>query len=147
LGNPSNPQIFGLLVYGKYNSIMGNSFANFAGASPVTDNGVGNYIFGNQGCNPLNQLKNPINGSNNTIGTNGTTGVSVSPNTDYTAQGPNLIVSVTGGMGANITVKDGTGNPIMGSLTTPLVGQRLPFGYKINFGPFTVAPTVTVFGE
>ena len=147
LGNATSLQTLGLLMYGDHNVVIGNSFRNFAGAWSFADNGVDNYISGNHGFNPLNQIKDTINTSNNTIGTNGTGGASPVASTDYTAQGPNLIVNVTGGTGASITVKDGAGNMILSALGTPLLGQRLPFGYKINFGAFSAAPTVTVFGE
>jgi hypothetical protein len=147
VGNATPSQTFGLLISGNCNAVIGNSFTNFAGTLPFADNGVGNYISGNYGLNPLNQINHPINTTNNTIGTNGMGGASPAPSTDYTTQGPNLIVSITGGTGVSITIKDGGGNTVLSGLRTPLVGQRLPFGYKINFGPFSVAPSVTAFGE
>jgi len=147
IGNSATPQIYwGLNMYGNHNLVTGNNFKNFAPGWPLADNGVGNYISGNHGCNPLNLIENPLNTKNNTIGTNGTTAAPLA-DTDYTAQGPDLIVNVTGGTGTSITVKDGTGNTLLSALNTPLLGQRLPFGYKINFGPFTVPPNVSVFGE
>jgi hypothetical protein len=148
LGNAATSQTYwGLNMYGNHNLVTGNSFKNFSRGWSLADNGVGNYISGNQGCNPLNQIDNPLNTKNKTIGTNGTAAASPLANIDYTAQGPGLIVNVSGGTDASITIKDGAGNTILSSLSTPVLGQRLPFGYKINFGPFSNSPTVTVFGE
>jgi len=57
-----------------------------------------------------------------------------------------IIITSTGGVDVSITIKDPAGNVIASGLTS-LTAMFLPIGYKINFGAFTTAPTVNVFGN
>lgn len=54
-----------------------------------------------------------------------------------------------GGSGVSITVKDAGGNTLISGASTlgnVTAAYYLPIGYTINFGAFSVAPTVTVIG-
>lgn len=62
--------------------------------------------------------------------------------TDYVAEGFDMVITSTGGTGVSITIKDPNGNTVVSGLTT-LNGYYLPRKYKINFGGFSVTPTVT----
>ena len=112
-------------------------------AGTNSDVGVGNSVTGNAGWNPLNKINSMLNSTSNTIGTNGSTGTPAA-STDYVVQGAPITVIWSGGSGVNVTIKDGGGNIVISSATSP---QRLPYGWKINFGAFSAAPTLTTFGE
>ena len=56
-----------------------------------------------------------------------------------------MMITSTAGTGVSITLKDSAGNTIASALTT-LTAQTLPVGFRINFGAFPVAPTLSVFG-
>jgi hypothetical protein len=94
--------------------------------------------------NPVGKIASPFNNTRNTIGLWG--GESVAPNKEYTVWGTDLLITSSGGTGVNIIIKDQAGNVIKSGLTS-LTAQYLPVGYKINFGNFSVAPTVTVSGN
>jgi len=145
IGNASNANWFPVVTYNKNGVYIGNSAVNFSAGGGFLDYGIGNLIFGNSGWNPWGLISNPFNNTNDTAGTNGG---SASPNasTDYVAQGPNLVINSTGGTGVSITIKDNKGNAVLSGLSS-LAGQRIPYGWKINFGAFSVAPTVSVYGE
>jgi len=98
----------------------------------------------NAGLNPINRITNHTNVAQNQIGFYGGTTATVAASTDYTIVGSNVLITSTAGTGVSITIKDGAGNTVVAALTT-LSAQTVPLGYKINFGPFSVAPTVTVF--
>jgi hypothetical protein len=68
-----------------------------------------------------------------------------SASTNYTIYNLDMIITSTGGTGVNITIYDPNGNTVASGLTS-LTAMYLPVGYKINFGAFTVAPTVTICG-
>jgi hypothetical protein len=98
----------------------------------------------NAGLNPINRITNHTNVAQNQIGFYGGTTATVVASTDYTIVGSNVLITSTGGTGVSITLKDGAGNTVVAALTT-LSAQTIPLGFKINWGPFSVAPTVTVF--
>jgi parallel beta-helix repeat protein len=99
----------------------------------------------NIGGNPVGQFSNPVNTTTDTIGTYGT-GTAVVASTDYRISGVDCFVTAGGGVGTAIIVKDAQGNALTGTLTA-LTTQWLPVGYKINFGAFSVAPWVYVWGN
>jgi hypothetical protein len=119
-------------------------FGNQLITATIEDNGKYTSIRNNIGFNPLNKITNIFNTTNNTIGTNGST-ATPSASTDYVVQGPDLLVTVSGGSGVSITIKDGAGNTIQSGLST-ITQILLPYGYKINLGGFSSSPTVLVFG-
>ena len=98
----------------------------------------------NAGLNPINRITNHTNTTQNQIGFYGGTTATVVASTDYTIVGSNVLITSTGGTGVSITLKDGAGNTVASALTT-LTAQTIPLGFKINWGPFSVAPVVTVF--
>ena len=73
------------------------------------------------------------------------TGTAAAPaaSTTYRAATGPMSISSTGGTGVSITIKNGKGDTILSGLTT-LADYRLPFGWSINFGAFSVAPTTVV---
>lgn len=106
---------------------------------------VSNFIIiGSPSINPLGLITNPFNNSALQIGVGG---VNASPvaSSDYVANGTDMLVTSTGGTGVSISIKDNSGNVIESGLAT-LTAKLLPRKYKINFGAFSVAPTVTVYG-
>jgi hypothetical protein len=66
--------------------------------------------------------------------------------TAYTVWWYDVLITSTGGTGVSISIIDPvTGNNVASGLTA-LNSFYLPVGYKINWGAFTAAPTVTVAG-
>jgi hypothetical protein len=72
----------------------------------------------------------------------GAAGTSASPSasTTYQVEGTRLMVSASGGTRVSITIADSSGNTIASGLSS-YVGL-LPHQFSINFGAFSVAPTV-----
>lgn len=99
----------------------------------------------NIGYNPVNKVTQFV--GTGTFSPWGST-ATVAASTDYVISGPPIMVTSTGGTGVSITIKDGAGNAVTGlSALATVTGQYIPSGYKINFGAFSVAPTVTVFAS
>lgn len=71
-------------------------------------------------------------------------GDSASPtaSTAYLVQGSPVFITSTGGTNVSITIKDSLGNTVLSGLAT-LTAQYVPVGYTVNWGAFSVAPTVT----
>jgi len=131
-----------------YLTITGNQIRNSQNNNQILidtgPNGVGPHtIFTNNlGSNPVGLISQPFGTAS--IGLGGT-GATPFPSTDYTANGSDLIINVTGGTGVSITIKDGAGNTVQSGLST-ITQTLLPYGFKINFGTFTSVPAVSVFG-
>lgn len=115
--------------------------------------GSGNSII-SEYSRPLNRVvavASPINSTRNSIGphllaADTFTGTAVA-STDYLVQGcRGLGIFVTGGTGVSVSLKDRTQatNTVVGAGTTPLY-VYVPVGWFINFGAFSVAPTVVCF--
>jgi len=64
-------------------------------------------------------------------------------NQNYVLANMPVMITSTGGTDVNITIKAQNGDTVVSGLTS-LNGFYLPVGYRINFGGFSVAPTVTV---
>jgi hypothetical protein len=128
------------LTSGSDNIINNNQLVT----GTINDGGTNTHIYGNMGYNPINKISSMFNTSNNTIGTNGST-ATPSASTDYVVQGSDLLVTVSGGSGVSITIKDGAGNTVQSGLTT-ITQMLLPYGFKINLGGFSSPPTILVFG-
>ena len=62
-------------------------------------------------------------------------------NVTYKVVVTDVLVTSTGGTGVNITITDPKGNTLAGNLTN-LDAMRIPVGYGINWGSFSVAPTI-----
>jgi len=137
-------------------TILGNDFN--ATTTPVSytmvgggANPIGNStIRSNGGYNPVGKYTNPFGttawgGSNPAIAPYGTA-ATPSASTNYRIAGVDVFITSTGGTGVSITIQDNKGNTIASGLTT-LTMQFIPVGFMINFGAFSPAPTVTVFGN
>lgn len=126
--------------------IAGNTFTGSTSAAVrVKFNNAGEavFIYNNHGMNPVGLLATPINTTNNSIGLIGATSTPVL-STDYTIREVDQYLVSTGGTGVSITIKDPAGNTVESGLAT--YAKIIPAGFKINFGAFSVAPTVTSFG-
>jgi hypothetical protein len=102
------------------------------------------------GLNPVGKLTDPFSGVNvnwmviSLTSSNSPTSAVVA-STNYTVHDVPVLINSTGGVGVNIKIYDPSGN-IVASGASVLNGVYLPIGYKVNFGAFSGAPTVTVFG-
>lgn len=88
----------------------------------------------------LGKIATPF-ASSGRIGPWGTTGTP-SPSTDYKAEGPDLMLAVSGGSDVSINITDPTSNTVQSGLSA--YTGVLPVGYSVNFGAFSSAPTVYV---
>jgi hypothetical protein len=142
--NPGTNVTYIQIASGSTQTIITNNQFTGTPGTTITDGGTKTHIYGNIGFNPLNKITNMLNTTNNTIGTNGSTTTPVA-STDYLVQGPDLLVTVSGGTGVSITIKDGAGNTVQSGLST-ITALYLPYGYKINFGSFSSTPSILAFG-
>jgi len=94
----------------------------------------------------LGKTTNFVDSTNHVIAFFGGNASAVIASTDYLIEGSDVILTSTGGTGVSITIKDDAGNTVAGSLTT-LTAQHIPNGFQVNWGGFSVAPTVTMFAE
>lgn len=99
-------------------------------------------------ANPFGKVTNPVgnnvNESSNFISPNGDSSFAgFVASTTYRVGGTACYITWTGGTGVSATVADANGNNV---LTAQATGTRQRFepGYTINFGAFSVAPTVTI---
>ena len=124
------------------NSFVGVAFPVTFGTSLKADT-----LNDNTGFNPIGKITNFVgtNVPGSTFAPWGTSSTVVA-STDYQMDGTSMTITSTGGTGVSITIKDNLGNTIASGLTT-LTAQQIPFGFKLNFGAFSVAPTVTVFAN
>lgn len=102
----------------------------------------------NSDYNPFGKISTPFGHEFNTY-TVGMCGAncSSSPTASiaYFISGMDIFVNSTGGIGISISIIDGHGHTIITSLTT-LSNYFIPVGFEINFGAFSVAPTVYIYG-
>lgn len=94
-----------------------------------------------EGFNPIGKITNPFGTS--TVGIGGT-GAVPAASTEYTAVGSDCYIVSTGGTEVSISIMDRVGNVIESGL--PTLSRIVPWGYKISWGAFSAAPTVTVAG-
>ncbi|MDH5461183.1 MAG: hypothetical protein OEX09_03030, partial [Candidatus Bathyarchaeota archaeon] len=104
-----------------------------------------NTIRNNIGINPVGIIALPFEETGATVGIEGDESIPAA-NMDYVVAGVDIFITSSGGTGVSIAIKDQNGNSVASGLAT-LNAQFLPVGYKINFGAFTSAPTVTVSGN
>lgn len=104
-----------------------------------------NKYVNNEGINPFGNLATPFwtIDSENYVGVMGNSS-NPTANVDYVVDSSDAFINSAGGTAVNMTIKDPEGNVIEDGLTT-LDNKFIPYGYIINFGNFTVAPTVTVW--
>jgi hypothetical protein len=95
--------------------------------------------------NPVGNIR-PEYAFNNALGWFGLQGNdAVSPSTTYTVHGVPVYLNSTSGLGVSITVYSPDGIIFLSNL--PTISQYLPIGWKINFGAFSVKPTLIVIGD
>ena len=63
----------------------------------------------------------------------------------YTVRGADLLLSVAGGQGGRVVLRDGEGRPFV-ETEAALVGQLLPVGCVLSFEGFAAPPRVVVAG-
>ena len=99
-------------------------------------------IINNTGLNPIGLYAYPFWG---TYGINLYSDWQTDPiaNTDYDVRISPIRLISTGGTGVDIIIEDGSGNQISNPGAT--CDEYIPLGWVINFGAFTVAPTVKVY--
>lgn len=135
-----------------YETCMGlieqNTFRDLTNPDIISlpGNAIDLQIRGNLGFNPYGNIANPFDNINNLAGL--PAGGSSTPlaSTDYTVRGVDCFLTVTGGTGVSITLKDPSGSTFASGLAD-LTAKWLPRGFRINFGAFTVAPSTTVCGN
>lgn len=139
---------YGIYVdsFSNQNSIMDNSFGhgNF-GTNKIfmSTSSQTSMITDNLGWNPVGVVASPFSTIANTIVPMGGNAAKPSPSIDYVIRNTPIVISSTGGTGVSITIKDATGNTITSRVTT-LSYAYIPVGYRVNFGAFSIAPTVKI---
>lgn len=127
---------------------IGSVTCNTFGLGGTTQKIYKDYIAGdkliianNPGFNDaFGKVASPFQGSH--ISFEGGGSAAPTASTDYRCAVTPLRVNFTGGTGVSITIKDPPGNTVTSGLST--YDGYLPCGYTINFGAFSVAPTVYV---
>ena len=99
-------------------------------------------IHDNRGLNPIGNITNPINTSNNTIGLYGGTTGTATTATDYTVVGSPILLNITGGTVSDIVIKDGAGTQVSATETS-IKSRYIPLGFKIRI-THTGAPTIVI---
>ena len=129
------------------NTFTGNTFGtgNFGTAKLFTSSTSQsmNLIANNAGYNPVNKVTNPFWTTGNTIIPNSGNSALPNNNTDTTNTNIPAFITVSGGTGVSITLKDNAGNTIQSGLAT-ITEQFVPYGYKINI-KWSTSPNVTVW--
>lgn len=108
-----------------------------------------NSVFkSNSGYNPVGIIANPFDNVGHTFGlpAGGAAAPTVA-NQDYKCIGVDCAMDVTAGTGVSVTLEDPASGLITTYGATPCFVPRIPIGYIINFGNFTVDPTVIVSGN
>jgi hypothetical protein len=96
---------------------------------------------------PLGVIALPFDHAGGFLGPSGTSSTPA-PNVNYTVRGTDVLLGVSGGDGAVLTIMDADGAVFsragMSQATPPLA---LPVGWAVSFGGFTAAPKVMVGGS
>lgn len=133
-------------TYLAFATIVGNHFYNTTGPAirwlPLIDHQL--IIRSNRGYNDaFSKIATPVkdNGgaSSYTLSPLGNTATPTASRA-YFVNGTDLMLAVSGGTGVSITITDADGNTVQAGLMS-FMGV-LPIGYAINFGAFSVAPTL-----
>lgn len=126
------------------NELIGNVTGKFAMLSGIDTASA--IVKDNYGYNPIGSIANMLNTSLNIFSPYNLTGGASAPvaSTAYLVAHTDIILTVSGGTGVSISIKDGAGNVISSGLST-LTRERIPRGFKVDFGGFSVAPTVSAW--
>ena len=131
---------------GQPNIFFGVTFGGTWGTQLALNGQPYIYLTFNPIFNPLGLTGTPFASTlQPTMGPGGSTAAPVA-STNYVVNGDNFYVTSTGGTGVSISIKDASSNVEASGLAT-LTREYVPFGYIINFGAFSVAPTVTIYGQ
>jgi parallel beta-helix repeat protein len=143
---------FGIITYdvNGYNIIVENDVRAIATfTARISARGIYDIVRNNIGYNPVGNIATPFrNVATYTFG--GYEGTAAGPtvaNQDYICRQIDCIVDITGGTGVNVTLKDPSGNVISTIGATPIHALWVPARFILNFGNFSVAPTVVVSGN
>lgn len=132
----------------NHNNIYGAVTAPFVLTLSTGGSTLLSQIRDNRGYLP-GLITNPFNNTNDKIGMHNFQGSTYAAvpvaQRSYTAVLTDLLVTSTGGTGVSIDLKDENANTYATGLTT-LTSVYLPINHIINFGNFSVDPTVTVVG-
>lgn len=128
--------------------VKGCSIRGQTGAVFVYNGDYIDVIKDNYGFNPVGVIATPFDNVGNTFGfpAGGAAGPT-NANTDYTCIGVDCSMDVTGGTAVSVTLEDPASAVIHTYGATPVYIPNIPIGFIINFGAFTVAPTVIVSGN
>ncbi len=109
-------------------------------------------FYNNTAFNPYGVVTNPFNNTHSEVGipkgstTAYTFAAAPTASTEYAVVMSPITMYISGGTGVSITVKDKSGGTsVLTGQTSPAV-LSLTIGNTINFGGFSVAPTVNVVG-
>lgn len=133
-----------------YNLIVENNVRNIAAfAQRIDCIGYHDITRNNIGFNPIGNIATPFhNAATHSFGQfQGTAAGPTVANQDYMCEGADVIVDITAGTGVDVTLKDPAGNVISALGAVPIHALWVPAHFIINFGNFTVAPTVVVSGN
>lgn len=128
-------------------TIVDNHFVSNTGDAVTWLSRAGNLLIieNNRGYNDVRaKIALPFSSAPRIGACAGFSGSTAAPvaSTAYPVEGSDLYVVSTGGTGVSITITDSASNTVQSGLAT--FSGILPVGYAINFGAFTVAPTVYV---
>jgi len=103
-----------------------------------------------RGINPVGLMPTPFSGDYPTrmricMASSYSMSATPNPNEYNTVADTAVMLTSTGGTGVSINVTDVDGTNILAGALT-LTNYYMPLGFSINFGTFSVAPTVTVIG-
>lgn len=139
---------YGIYVdsFATLNLISNNEFGN--GNFGTAKVGLGtstqsSILQGNANWNPYGSVASPFLTTQNIIIPLGGNAAAPAASTDYIVRTTPIIMNSTGGTGVSITIKDASGTTVTSGATT-LNYAYIPVGYKVNFGAFSVAPTVKI---
>lgn len=104
--------------------------------------GINVHFSNNLNYDPIGKVANFVTSSS--LAPWGTTSTVVA-STTYTVNGVDELITSTGGTGVSINIGCNGNNYVSASAT--LTNQLVWYGCTVNFGAFSVAPTVTVFAD
>lgn len=123
------------------NLVINNDLYNAGGTANFSDAGVNTIIRDNRGYNSVGVVSTPFDNINHQIKLSGSAAGPTVASQDYEVLNTPCKVISTGGTGVDIIIKDAAGTIISNPGAT--CDEWLEIGWKINFGGFSAAPTVT----
>ena len=124
------------------NLVINNDFYDAGATANFSDAGTGTIVKDNRGYNPVGVVSTPFDNTNHQVRLGGDAAGPTVASQDYEVLNTPCRVISTGGTDVDITIKDAAGTTISNPGAT--CSEWLEIGWKVNFGGFSVAPTVTV---